>query len=152
MLYIPSMCYKNLSRFEFLADSDEEPMSPTVIASVTIWPGGPNTYITQVQWFMYQNWSERYLTVFCINRTTNVCYDFIRMRPIRPTTTYAIYKLQPTMALPWYSKNQKSIRNDRWTNWFLSLAELIWQLKNLKSICKGKYLFVCFQNTVVHAV
>ena len=35
--------------------------------------------ITQVQCFMYQNRLERYLTVFCINRTTNVCYDFIRM-------------------------------------------------------------------------
>ena len=28
---------------------------------------------------MYQNRSERYLTVFSINHTANVCYDFIRM-------------------------------------------------------------------------
>ena len=49
------------------------------IALVTIWPGGPNTYITQVQWFMYQNRSQRYRTVFCINRTANVFYDFIRI-------------------------------------------------------------------------
>ena len=41
-------------------------------ASVTIWPGGLNTYITQVRRFMYQNLSERYLTVFCINCTANV--------------------------------------------------------------------------------
>ena len=34
------------------------------------------------QWFMYQNQSERYLTVFCINRTTNVCYDFIRITSV----------------------------------------------------------------------
>ena len=33
-------------------------LSPTAIASVTIWPGGPNRYITQFQWFMYQNRSE----------------------------------------------------------------------------------------------
>ena len=33
-------------------------LSPTAIASVTIWPGVPSKYLPQVQWFMYQNWSE----------------------------------------------------------------------------------------------
>ena len=36
--------------------------------------------VTQVQWFMYQNWSEPYLTVFCINCTANICYDFIQIQ------------------------------------------------------------------------
>ena len=28
---------------------------------------------------MYQNGSERHLTVFYIDRTTNVCYDFVQI-------------------------------------------------------------------------
>ena len=36
-------------------------------------------YISQVQQFMYQNLSERYPTVFYINPTAKVCYDFIKM-------------------------------------------------------------------------
>ena len=48
------------------------PKPALYIASVTIGKGGPNTYSTQIQWFMYQKRSERYLTVFCNNRTANV--------------------------------------------------------------------------------
>ena len=36
------------------------PKPALYIASVTIGKGGPNTYSTQIQWFMYQKWSERY--------------------------------------------------------------------------------------------
>ena len=34
----------------------------------------------QVQWFMYQNGSERYLTIFNIIRTANVFYDFVQIK------------------------------------------------------------------------
>ena len=50
-------------------------MSPKVIASITF-DLAVQIHTTEVQLFMYQNQSERYLKVFCINRTANVCYDF----------------------------------------------------------------------------
>ena len=42
-------------------------------------PGDTNTYITQFQWFMYENRSEHYLMIFDINCTANVCCDFIQV-------------------------------------------------------------------------
>ena len=54
-------------------------MSPKVIASITF-DLAVQIHTTEVQLFMYQNQSERYLKVFCINRTANVCYDFIRIK------------------------------------------------------------------------
>ena len=53
-------------------------LSPTAIASVTIWPGGPNKYLPKFSGLCTRT-DRSHLAVFCIDRNAIGCYDFIQM-------------------------------------------------------------------------
>ena len=57
---------------------------------------------------MYQNQSERYLVIFCTDRTTKACFDLFRIAPICHTAGSDIIQIYMEVlpGVPRVSKNQ----------------------------------------------
>ena len=76
---------------------------------------GSKYLFLQDLWQVYQNRSERHLMVFCIDRTTKACYDYIRIFG---------FSISYLMWLRFLSVCLKALSYRKWSNLRLTVSDL----------------------------